>query len=394
MKKFLILVLAPATAVLAVVGLLLLSDGGGIAPSSQVNCKITVDPTLNQKLGGPFPDTIWQVYSHEGAEGGINAFGEQTDEIPSEGWPKACRINVRDLPTVMKGVDWRMGLVTPLNVGHKVETVTFKAKIKANEPTSLPTGTLYLHDGISVAGIALSKIGPEWNEVATTITTQKSSSSLEAWFRLGLEEGQITPDDAEILVSFKLENGDTRSSVQKIVVSNNMSIERTHCKLDLDEALRREIGAETDNTEWIRYLYPNEDLAPKVDFVVGTGEGDCGLKVVSAPQTAQSGLDWRIGKKFSVTPALQGKKLIFSVKIKATAPVAFDTSRAYTYNGVVVKESAIDKVGPEWKVYETEISLDQNVSSGEVWYRLLLDNGTVVPAGETIYIQPSLRLAS
>ena len=117
----------------------------------------------------------------------------------------------------------------------------------------------------------------------------------------------------------------------------------------------------------------------------------CELTLLRAPETPGKGADWRMGRRLSPERFI-GKNVRFRVAIKADRNVGLDTSQIYITDGQKVMGAGISQLTPEWRVFEASMVLGPDAIALEVWMRLLLDRGTVVPGSAKIYLVPEVEV--
>jgi hypothetical protein len=117
----------------------------------------------------------------------------------------------------------------------------------------------------------------------------------------------------------------------------------------------------------------------------------CQLSILRAPDIAGRGADWRIGH--IVKPdGFRGKTIRYRVTIKTNGEMWLDTGTVYVYDGFKVYGVASQQFTSRWKTFEVTAPVDPKATTVEIWFRLLLGQGTVQPSSGVIYFIPEIEL--
>ena len=184
-----------------------------------------------------------------------------------------------------------------------------------------------------------------------------------------------------------------------------LSVDRTEmsnvadCPLQVSDGLAKALGKRFDPELWTIYRHDGETRAPVVRVRRNTSDlpdpqtaAVCELKIVSAPQRPEKALDWRIGNVTENPMALRGKTVTYRITYKASAPVDLDTGSFYLYDGKNVAGVPFTRAGTEWQTATVTKVIDQDATAFEVWVRLLIDKGTIKPAGVTLYLSAAVEV--
>jgi hypothetical protein len=149
-------------------------------------------------------------------------------------------------------------------------------------------------------------------------------------------------------------------------------------------------------SRWQIYRFEGEKGTANVKVEASTSSTparaySCQLLISRAPDAPGKASDWRIGHIMNPV-GFQGKKVRYRVAIKADREMRLDTAQIYAYDGSKVLGAATPLLSPNWQVFETAISVDPAATTFEVWFRLLLDKGTVIPGAGNIYFVPEIEI--
>lgn len=136
--------------------------------------------------------------------------------------------------------------------------------------------------------------------------------------------------------------------------------------------------------------------APKVEVatdksVSAPGIEGASCKLSYSAATSGHGLDWRIGHIFDDVSALRGRTVTFRFVAKADRPVSLDTGTAYLYDGQRVNGVTVSKLDQAWQEFVIVHAVPQNATRLELWFRLLLDRGSLEPGQGTIHFAAALQ---
>lgn len=119
----------------------------------------------------------------------------------------------------------------------------------------------------------------------------------------------------------------------------------------------------------------------------------CELKIISAPYRPGKGADWRIGH--AIKPdGFRGRNIEFRVAIRSEPDITLDNGQVYVYDGANVSGAAVASLTSQWKVLSVRTQINPAADVFELWFRLLIDSGTVRPSAGTIYFVPQLKITS
>lgn len=152
---------------------------------------------------------------------------------------------------------------------------------------------------------------------------------------------------------------------------------------------------------WSIYRFDGTTQAPSVAVGItedevpdSSVEASCVLRIRSAPETPGEGVDWRIGHTIQNVEQLRGKEVVFRVRVKSDREVTFNRGAVYMYDGSGPPPGeTLGTVVDDWKTFNIRHKIVDNAPSLEMWVRLLIGTGTVVPGKATLYFDAELDLA-
>lgn len=169
------------------------------AIEGEKECPIDIDPTLMNIIKGSHHPNEWEMFSYGG-----RAPTPVIDVTPSvavvDGVERpACALTFVNVPTVPgKGADWRLGHVIQNVEGMSEQTTTFRILVRGSQKFTLNRGSLYIYDGSTVTGTAITEIGTAWKEIIVAKNLRKGARRVEFWIRLVFDDGVVIPNEGMI----------------------------------------------------------------------------------------------------------------------------------------------------------------------------------------------------
>jgi len=151
---------------------------------------------------------------------------------------------------------------------------------------------------------------------------------------------------------------------------------------------------------WSIYRFDGTTRAPSVAVGItedevpdSSVEASCVLRIRSAPETPGTGVDWRMGHTIQNADQLRGKKMVFRVRVKSDRKVSFDRGAVYMYDGEGPPPGkTLGDVVDNWKTFKIRHKVADDAEFLELWIRLLIDTGTIVPGKATLFFDAELDL--
>lgn len=173
------------------------------------------------------------------------------------------------------------------------------------------------------------------------------------------------------------------------------------CPLRISRVLTKSLGRAASGGKWQVSSYRTTDDPPllvevtAVARVPGSADGAdaCALKIISGPgRRSRRAVDWRIGHRIPILPALRGRTVRCTVEARATAAVSLGSGAVSVDDGTSVSRVTIESVTPRWRTITLEHAVSPAASVLEISIHLLERRGTIRPLGETLYFRPALDL--
>ena len=172
------------------------------------------------------------------------------------------------------------------------------------------------------------------------------------------------------------------------------------CPITVSKPLLSRLTPAQPNPLWIVASYRTTS-DPPIAIGVRTAQSQdggqeeaCELAIEAAPETPSTrSVDWRIGHPMGSPAALRGRPIRYTVRVRATAPVTMSTGEIYVHDGVRTSVAPLTLVTPEWRAVTLEHAISPEASRLELWFRVVLGQGTVRPLGERIYFTASVDLS-
>ena len=168
------------------------------------------------------------------------------------------------------------------------------------------------------------------------------------------------------------------------------------CPIYFSGPLAKLIPGDHVASSWQVYRYDGEKGTANVTVSASplstpTRPYSCRLDIDRAPETPGKGSDWRIGHVIK-PDGFRGKAVRYRVAIKSEQAIRLDNGQIYAYDGFKVVGASTPLLTQDWRTYEATIQVHPAATTFEVWFRLLLDQGTVKPGKGTVYFVPELDI--
>ena len=147
----------------------------------------------------------------------------------------------------------------------------------------------------------------------------------------------------------------------------------------------RTSAATWDSMRRMRDLARQRGIA--LTFVISPMHAEaCELEISAGPETpTRRAVDWRIGHRIGVPAPLRGRALRYTVRLRATAPVALSAGRVYVHDAAGTTAVPVPLVTQDWRAVTVEHVVAPEASTVEFWFQLVSGKGTISPAGQRIY---------
>ena len=174
----------------------------------------------------------------------------------------------------------------------------------------------------------------------------------------------------------------------------------TRCPVRVSSAVLSRLTPSRPTQTWLVNSY-RTTLDPPIAIGVRTtrphsGDTDevCELAIEAAPETPSvRPVDWRIGYPMGSPTGLRGRTVRYTVRIRASTPVALSTGEVYVYDGARTSVAPVTALTREWRTVTVAHTLAPDASRLEVWFRVVLGHGTVRPVGGRIYFNATVDLS-
>ncbi len=145
-----------------------------------------ISPIVDEK----YINNNWTIYSYDADK------PAPTVKIKNE--QNGCLLDITDAPTSARtGIDWRMGKeLGAKNVRGKL--VTFNADLSSTPNSDYTSASIYFYDGIKATGQSFEKLDGDSRVITLTKEFPMNATAAEAWLRLVIGNGTITPEEVEI----------------------------------------------------------------------------------------------------------------------------------------------------------------------------------------------------
>ncbi len=382
MKRLLVFFLAPIVVMgLATLALLLLTD----QPVNTSRRPIVTCPIEAKAEFAKTFDNKWLIWTEDG---NVKAPSVRVDQSKSaaSGMPfsNTCELSFK-AHEAGQGIDWRIGNTAVDVAPFRGKMVQLRVWVKSSVPVELSTGTAYFYDGRSVTGKAVRRIDQNWQTIDVIGPVSKDAGSFESWFRLVLGDGTIKPQEGKIHFAMEVSPSDRPYEAPTPPAPAAASPFVAHrCPVEMSDSVLALTGSTRTENKWTSYRFDGSKPAPEViaqaDGVPFNGKPTCRLKYFKAPSSPGSAVDWRIGFQFPDAAVFRGKEVTLTIAARAEKPISLDTGSIYIYDGHKVAQIPVTKIGPEWTDITISSPIDPSASVLQGWFRLLLGQGTIVPA--------------
>jgi len=168
------------------------------------------------------------------------------------------------------------------------------------------------------------------------------------------------------------------------------------CPVYFFGTLSQTIPGDHLTSRWKIYSYDGEKGTAKVTVSASplstpARPSSCRLDIERAPETPGKASDWRVGHVIK-PDSFRGKTVRYRVAIKSEQDILLDSGQIYVYDGVNAIAAPTPRLTQEWRTYEVTFKVDPAATTFELWFRLLLDKGTVKPGKGTVYFVPEVEI--
>jgi hypothetical protein len=119
----------------------------------------------------------------------------------------------------------------------------------------------------------------------------------------------------------------------------------------------------------------------------------CELTIDAAPETPSvRSVDWRMGHPMGAPAALRGRTVLYTVRVRASAPMTLSAAEIYVYDGARTSGAPARVLTREWRTITVAHTVSPDASRLEVWFRIVLGQGIVRPLGERVYFKATVDL--
>jgi len=166
------------------------------------------------------------------------------------------------------------------------------------------------------------------------------------------------------------------------------------CPFQLSPSLEAALRSAGELGRWVVHKSDGATPAPVITArnVVIDGAGYCSLRIESASSEPGGGRDWRIGYKLPHW-ALRGRQVRLTLRVFASAPIRMNSGSVYIHDGPTGANQGLPGAGTEPREIAVTHTVSDRATTFEAWVRLVLDKGTIQPAGETLFFSASLAEA-
>lgn len=403
-KNVIVAILAPAITVIAAALIFLITSGAPIVPVVP-ECGLSVSDGLSNAGAGELKTGDWEVYSFGGDYGDpvVHARPLKHDVVTELGGKSGCNLSIEYLPpSSATGTDWRIGRRLIDASPFRGKIVKYSVRVRASQDVPLTSSEVYIYDGKNVVTKPIVSLSGEWQTYESIARVPKNAALIEFWFRLFLGTPDKFLNGVDIDFSAKIEEGTEGelslflSGVHEKDDGNSWS--ESQCQTNISEQAKVALGDSVNLGHWMIYAYDGNGKAPSVEteFMSGfgpNGENVCRLYVSAAPTIPASALDWRIGK-VSDAAIFPNGTVTYKALLRADRSTKLTSSYIYLHDGEATPSEGVEFLGPQW--IERTVTLDVTTDSQtvETWYRLVFDQGTVVPGDVIIDFIPILEIES
>ena len=146
---------------------------------------------------------------------------------------------------------------------------------------------------------------------------------------------------------------------------------------------------------WRIYAAGDNPPKVKVSSVPKTGSHGaayCSLSFSEGRSKSTGSIDWRIGTRYLLAPGAEGRLAVARFNIRADRGVTLNTGSVYIYDGIAATATNIPVVNTEWENVLVKREMNQDSRFVELWFRLAIGDGTIIPAEGRIDFSVALTL--
>ena len=190
------------------VGFVVMLVTGGSPPPPLPTCRVAVSETLQRQVGNVFGIGAWTVYSFDGTAKApaVSVRELSAEEVAIPDAVGGCEFDFGSMPKAdSRGLDWRIGRIALNPTLFRGRTVRARFLLKAAQEARFGSASIYLYDGVAVAGVPVKTLGREWMPFEVIHTVPEDATAFELWFRLLLDRPDVTPEQNKIQLAVFLD---------------------------------------------------------------------------------------------------------------------------------------------------------------------------------------------
>jgi hypothetical protein len=153
------------------------------------------------------------------------------------------------------------------------------------------------------------------------------------------------------------------------------------CPIEVDAHLLS--TSESGLQNWKIYAAGDDTPKVKVSSNLKT-EGDrsayCSLSFTGGRSKPSGSIDWRIGTHYHLPDAAEGRFVVARFKIRADRRVMLNTGSVYIYDGIAATATNVPTGNTGWENVSVKRQITQDSRFVEIWFRLAIGDGTIVPS--------------
>lgn len=166
--------------------LLKLTQMGRVGYVGHVSCpfQMFVDGRLKNKES----TALWAIYRYDKHGTAPRIHVEMlSSESSKDSRAPSCALTVTRLPRdPLTGIDWRIGREINNPAAYRGKTARVRVRLKADREMEFGAASIYMYDGISVAGVNVPSLSRAWQEFVVHHRISDKATALEVWVRLTL----------------------------------------------------------------------------------------------------------------------------------------------------------------------------------------------------------------
>jgi len=167
------------------------------------------------------------------------------------------------------------------------------------------------------------------------------------------------------------------------------------CPVTIAPELQRALSQDYAKDFWSLYKYEVGSPAPRIGIAAGSDDlSACAIKIDRAIEEPGRQMDWRLGHILPLGEDVAPMNIEAVVTLSATGDIEVDTASVYLASDGASSGVGVHEIGETAREYRMSMTSKGDGTPMEFWIRLAAGHGIISPAGETMFLSVTLRLAA